>query len=82
MGIKPSEIYNIQLSKALRNSNIVIQIENKQDVGGCVQGGSKSSNVAGCVQGGIVFQPIPSFTFEPIITLDFNSMYVSIMNNI
>ena len=65
-GVKPSEIYNIQITKYLRGSDMVLPLEKER--------GDKPT-----VQGGLVFQPLPCFTFDPVVSLDFKSMYASII---
>lgn len=64
-GSKPSEIYNISITRNLRNSNIVLPV---------VKNPTHKN-----IQGGIVFTPISCYTFKPVITIDFDSMYASII---
>jgi hypothetical protein len=63
--VRPSEIYNLNVGRELMDSRMAV-----------LPGEYKNKTP---LQGGLVLDPQPCYTFDPVVTLDFDSMYASII---
>lgn len=63
--IRPSDLYNVEFGQELMSSGLVVPCR---------------VSLPQCqVRGGLVLDPIPCYTFDPVLVLDFESMYASIV---
>lgn len=58
-------VYNIGYAKILRELGMAVKIGTRKD--------------ADPVRGGLVLESVPKYTFDPVVVLDFHSMYPSIV---
>ena len=63
--VRPSEVYNLNMGRELMNSMMAILPEEPKN--------------KAPLWGGLVLDPQPCYTFDPVVTLDFDSMYASII---
>ncbi len=69
--MKPSELYVTAISDQLQRRNICVPVTKRQ-----------RPCVVEHMQGGLVLEPTPCYTFTPVITLDFSSMYATIIESL
>ena len=67
--VRPSEVYNLNVGKEMMASNLAVLYK--------MSSSSDEEDIP--LQGGLVLDTHPGYRFDPIITLDFESMYASII---